>query len=317
MKPRKGEALAPGAGGEPQGEIIHQGSLGRKRRGHCAWGREGKEGRDVRGRQGEEEGGRRRNKTGARAGRGGAGPGLREGVRRGAGRGGAAALELRRGLPGSRRRALARCRRAVACGPAPLLGACPRCSRRTPGAPSFSGACYARGPSPRPGARLGLCARTAAVMGLQPLEFSDCYLDSPWFRERIRAHEAELERTNKFIKELIKDGKNLIAATKSKRGPGARPAGASAGGTPTILCLGPAAGGSGDSSGTARPRGRSSSAPRAAGGESLSRPCLRAASRAGSHARKLAARQTPQPRPGALGACVLRRTRRRAGSLAP
>ncbi|XP_036010274.1 rho GTPase-activating protein 10 isoform X4 [Mus musculus] len=52
-------------------------------------------------------------------------------------------------------------------------------------------------------------------MGLQPLEFSDCYLDSPWFRERIRAHEAELERTNKFIKELIKDGKNLISATKS------------------------------------------------------------------------------------------------------
>lgn len=49
------------------------------------------------------------------------------------------------------------------------------------------------------------------------MEFSDCYLDSPWFRERIRAHEAELERTNKFIKELIKDGKNLIAATKSKR----------------------------------------------------------------------------------------------------
>lgn len=57
-------------------------------------------------------------------------------------------------------------------------------------------------------------------MGLQPLEFSDCYLDSPWFRERIRAHEAELERTNKFIKELIKDGKNLIAATKSKWGRG-------------------------------------------------------------------------------------------------
>lgn len=57
-------------------------------------------------------------------------------------------------------------------------------------------------------------------MGLQPLEFSDCYLDSPWFRERVRAHEVELERTNKFIKELIKDGKNLIAATKSERGSG-------------------------------------------------------------------------------------------------
>ncbi|NXX90015.1 RHG10 protein, partial [Centropus bengalensis] len=52
-------------------------------------------------------------------------------------------------------------------------------------------------------------------MGLHPLEFSDCYLDSPWFRERVRAHEAELERTNKFIKELLKDGKNLIAATKN------------------------------------------------------------------------------------------------------
>lgn len=64
-------------------------------------------------------------------------------------------------------------------------------------------------------------------MGLQPLEFSDCYLDSPWFRERIRAHEAELERTNKFIKELIKDGKNLIAATKSKWGPGRGEAGRS------------------------------------------------------------------------------------------
>ncbi|XP_067408029.1 rho GTPase-activating protein 10 isoform X1 [Emydura macquarii macquarii] len=52
-------------------------------------------------------------------------------------------------------------------------------------------------------------------MGLQPLEFSDCYLDNPWFRERVRAHEAELEKTNKFIKELLKDGKNLIAATKN------------------------------------------------------------------------------------------------------
>lgn len=64
---------------------------------------------------------------------------------------------------------------------------------------------------PSPGA-----AAAVAAMGLQPLEFSDCYLDSPWFRERVRAHEAELEKTNKFIKELLKDGKNLIAATKSE-----------------------------------------------------------------------------------------------------
>uniref|UniRef100_A0A8C9Y2G5 Rho GTPase-activating protein 10 n=1 Tax=Sander lucioperca TaxID=283035 RepID=A0A8C9Y2G5_SANLU len=51
-------------------------------------------------------------------------------------------------------------------------------------------------------------------MGLHPLEFSECYLDSPSFREKIKAHEAELDRTNRFIKELYKDGKNLINATK-------------------------------------------------------------------------------------------------------
>ncbi|XP_041078721.1 rho GTPase-activating protein 10-like isoform X2 [Polyodon spathula] len=52
-------------------------------------------------------------------------------------------------------------------------------------------------------------------MGLLPLEFSDCYLDSPAFRDRMKAHEAELEKTNRFIKELNKDGKNLITATKN------------------------------------------------------------------------------------------------------
>ncbi|KAJ8383195.1 hypothetical protein SKAU_G00039730 [Synaphobranchus kaupii] len=51
-------------------------------------------------------------------------------------------------------------------------------------------------------------------MGLQALEFSECYLDSPSFRDGIKAHEAELDKTSKFIKELQKDGKNLINATK-------------------------------------------------------------------------------------------------------
>ncbi|KAJ8271854.1 hypothetical protein COCON_G00107130 [Conger conger] len=51
-------------------------------------------------------------------------------------------------------------------------------------------------------------------MGLHPLEFSECYLDSPSFRERIKAHEAELDKTNRFIKELYKDGKSLIGAIK-------------------------------------------------------------------------------------------------------
>ncbi|KAK2828140.1 hypothetical protein Q5P01_019174 [Channa striata] len=47
------------------------------------------------------------------------------------------------------------------------------------------------------------------------MEFSDCYLDSPQFRERLKSHELELDKTNKFIKELIKDGKALIQALKS------------------------------------------------------------------------------------------------------
>lgn len=57
-------------------------------------------------------------------------------------------------------------------------------------------------------------------MGLPTLEFSDSYLDSPDFRERLKCHEIELERTNKFIKELIKDGSLLIGALRSESGTG-------------------------------------------------------------------------------------------------
>ncbi|CAI5793936.1 oligophrenin-1 isoform X1 [Podarcis lilfordi] len=52
-------------------------------------------------------------------------------------------------------------------------------------------------------------------MGHPPLEFSDCYLDSPDFRERLKCYEQELERTNKFIKDVIKDGNALIGAIKN------------------------------------------------------------------------------------------------------
>ncbi|XP_055986003.1 oligophrenin-1 [Sorex fumeus] len=52
-------------------------------------------------------------------------------------------------------------------------------------------------------------------MGHPPLEFSDCYLDSPNFRERLKCYEQELERTNKFIKDVIKDGNALISAMRS------------------------------------------------------------------------------------------------------
>ena len=53
-------------------------------------------------------------------------------------------------------------------------------------------------------------------MVLQALEFSDCLLDSPHFRERLNAHEKELDNTSKVIKKLIQEGKDLINAAKSK-----------------------------------------------------------------------------------------------------
>uniref|UniRef100_A0ABI7X512 Oligophrenin 1 n=1 Tax=Felis catus TaxID=9685 RepID=A0ABI7X512_FELCA len=53
-------------------------------------------------------------------------------------------------------------------------------------------------------------------MGHPPLEFSDCYLDSPDFRERLKCYELELERTNKFIKDVIKDGNALISAMRTE-----------------------------------------------------------------------------------------------------
>uniref|UniRef100_A0A3Q3XFG7 Rho GTPase activating protein 42a n=1 Tax=Mola mola TaxID=94237 RepID=A0A3Q3XFG7_MOLML len=52
-------------------------------------------------------------------------------------------------------------------------------------------------------------------MGLPTLEFSDSFLDSPEFRERLQCHEIELERTNSFIKDLIKDGSMLVSALRS------------------------------------------------------------------------------------------------------
>ncbi|XP_020604145.1 rho GTPase-activating protein 26-like isoform X2 [Orbicella faveolata] len=52
-------------------------------------------------------------------------------------------------------------------------------------------------------------------MGLKPLEFEDCILDSPYFRENIHEHERELERTNEAIKRLIKECKALLKAIEN------------------------------------------------------------------------------------------------------
>ena len=47
-------------------------------------------------------------------------------------------------------------------------------------------------------------------MVLHPLEFSDCYLDSPLFRENIQQYEEEFETTNSQIKQLVKARIGLV-----------------------------------------------------------------------------------------------------------
>uniref|UniRef100_A0A673A3J2 Oligophrenin 1 n=1 Tax=Sphaeramia orbicularis TaxID=375764 RepID=A0A673A3J2_9TELE len=54
-------------------------------------------------------------------------------------------------------------------------------------------------------------------MGHPTLEFSACYLDSPDFRETLKCYELELERTSKFLKELIKDGNKMCIYLKLNR----------------------------------------------------------------------------------------------------
>lgn len=49
-------------------------------------------------------------------------------------------------------------------------------------------------------------------MGLEPLEFSECLTDSPFFRDKLHIHEKELERTSKAIKQLINECKELVSA---------------------------------------------------------------------------------------------------------
>lgn len=52
--------------------------------------------------------------------------------------------------------------------------------------------------------------------GLQALEFTDCLLDSPDFRENLNKHEKELDKTSQQIKRIIKEVKDLLAAAKRK-----------------------------------------------------------------------------------------------------
>ena len=53
-------------------------------------------------------------------------------------------------------------------------------------------------------------------MGLKPLEFLDCYLDSPAFRENLHSYEKELENDSSLVKNLTKECRSLIQATEGQ-----------------------------------------------------------------------------------------------------
>ncbi len=52
------------------------------------------------------------------------------------------------------------------------------------------------------------------MMGLPPLEYSDCFLDSPSFREIITLYEQELEANTKVVKTLVRECNNMIQKTE-------------------------------------------------------------------------------------------------------
>ncbi|XP_061394048.1 putative uncharacterized protein DDB_G0292292, partial [Musca vetustissima] len=56
-----------------------------------------------------------------------------------------------------------------------------------------------------------------ARRGLEPLEFEECIVDSPEFRDNLNRHEKELDHTSQQIKRIIKEVKDLMSAAK---GPG-------------------------------------------------------------------------------------------------
>ncbi|KAI8124277.1 Rho GTPase-activating protein 26 [Lucilia cuprina] len=53
-----------------------------------------------------------------------------------------------------------------------------------------------------------------ARRGLEPLEFEECIVDSPEFRDNLNRHEKELDHTSHQIKKIIKEVKDLMSAAK-------------------------------------------------------------------------------------------------------
>ena len=57
-------------------------------------------------------------------------------------------------------------------------------------------------------------AETQRRDGLPPLEYSDCFLDSPSFRDLIDLYDKELEANGADVKALIKGCQSMIDATQ-------------------------------------------------------------------------------------------------------
>lgn len=53
-------------------------------------------------------------------------------------------------------------------------------------------------------------------MGLKPLEYLDCFLDSPAFRENLLSYEKELDSNSSMVKNLTKECRRLIQATEGE-----------------------------------------------------------------------------------------------------
>ena len=45
---------------------------------------------------------------------------------------------------------------------------------------------------------------------LQPLEFNECIIDSPYFREKLLQHEKEIDSSHKVFKDIYNSIKNVF-----------------------------------------------------------------------------------------------------------
>ena len=60
-------------------------------------------------------------------------------------------------------------------------------------------------------------------MGLPPLEYVDCFVDAPNFRDIIAQYEKELEANSAYVKTLVRECRSMISATEGELLPWAVP----------------------------------------------------------------------------------------------